>query len=130
MQSGTSPNAPITGSSLVLKATNGAGTNANPANYLRVQYQTTGGGLVLVQSTTNGNALLPTYTTIGVLPSGAFAAGDTLTAVANPDGSVDVWKNATYLGQSPTSSFTGGGRIGIQLPIGARVDNFRGGNVP
>ncbi len=129
-QNAGQPTTTLTGSSLVLKATNGAGTNANPANYLRVQYQTTGGGLVLVQSTTNGNTLLPTYTTIGVVPSGAFAAGDTLTAVANPDGSVDVWKNAIHVGNSPASSFTGSGRIGIQLPVGARVDNFSGGNVP
>jgi hypothetical protein len=126
---------PATGASLLLKVTNGAGSANNPANYLRVQYQTTGGGQVLVQRTTNGNVLVPTLTTLGTLASGAFATGDTLTAVANADGSVDVWRTTaasvtTYLGRSSTSSSTGTGRIGIQLPIGARVDDFRGGTVP
>ncbi len=63
-------------------------------------------------------------------------SGDTLTAVANPDGSVDVWVNANYVGHSGTSTYTGTGRIGIQLVSGfgnanrARIDNFRGGTVP
>jgi uncharacterized repeat protein (TIGR01451 family) len=130
VQSAGSPSAPLTGSSLMLKVTNGAGTAANPANYIRVQYVTTGGGQVLVQTTTNGNVLVPTYTTTGTFASGAFATGDTLTAVVNADGSVDVWRNSTYLGRSATTSFTGTGRIGLQLPTNARVDNFSGGNVP
>ena len=127
--------APLTGSSLLLKVTNGGGSNANPASYIRVQYQTTGGGQVLVQTTTNGNNVLPTFTTIGTLPSGAFATGDRLTAVANADGSVDAWRTTaanvtTYLGRTATSAFTGTGRIGIQLPTNARVDDFRGATVP
>ncbi len=135
VQNAGSPTAPVSGSSLLLKVTNGAGSAANPANYIRVQYQTTGGGRVLVQTTTNGNNLVPTFTTTGTLTSGAFASGDTLTAVANADGSVDVWKTtaanvATYIGRTATSAFTGGGRVGIQLPLGARMDNFKGATVP
>ena len=83
---------PLTGSSLLLKVTNGAGSNNNPARYIRVQYQTTAGGRLLIQSTTNGNVLVPTFATLGTLASGAFATGDRLTAVANADGSVDAWK--------------------------------------
>lgn len=135
VQSNGSPTAPLTGTSLLLKVTNGVGTITNPASYIQVQYQTTSGGRVLVQSTLNGNANNPTFTTIGILPSGLFATGDTLTAVANPDGSVEVWKTSaagvtTYLGRTPTSTFTGSGRIGIQLPASARVDDFRGGTLP
>jgi hypothetical protein len=127
--------APATGASLLLKVANGAGSATNPASYIRVQYQTTGGGQVLVESTTNGNNLLPTFATLGTLTSGAFAIGDRLTAVANADGSVDAWRTTaanvtTYLGRTATSAFTGTGRIGIQLPINARVDDFRGATVP
>ena len=127
--------APATGASLLLKVANGAGSNNNPASYIRVQYQTTGGGQVLVESTTNGNNLLPTFATLGTLTSGAFATGDRLTAVANADGSVDAWRTTaanvtTYLGRTATSAFTGTGRIGIQLPMNARVDDFRGATVP
>ena len=65
-----------------------------------------------------------------------FAAGDTLTAVANADGSVDVWKTTaanvtTYVGHSSADcAFTGGGRIGMSMTATSNVDNFRGGNVP
>jgi len=44
-----------------------------------------------------------------------FAIGDTLTAVADPTGTVDVWRNSTYVGRtSAASAFTGGGRIGVR----------------
>ena len=125
----------LNGSSLLIKVSNGGGSAANPANYIRVQFQTTNGGRVLVQTTTNGNTFTPNYTTIGTLASGLFATGDTLTAVANADGSVDVWKTTaanvtTYVGRSGRPRFTGTGRIGIQLPGNARVDTFSGGTVP
>ena len=58
--------------------------------------------------------------------------GDTLTALVNTDGTVDVWVNSTYIGRSlaaPAAQFAGGGRIGMQLNTGARVDNFAGGTV-
>ena len=135
VQTSGSPAAPITGTSLLLKVTNGVGSTNNPARYIRVQYQTTNGGRVLVQTTINGNVNNPTFTTLGTFSSGVFTTGDTLTAVAYVDGSVDVWKTTaanvtTYLGHSATSGFTGSGRIGIQLPANARVDDFRGGTLP
>ncbi len=71
-----------------------------------------------------------------------FAIGDTLTAVALETGTVNVWKTSgattTLVGTVtiPTTGAgawtfgTGGGRIGIQLPADARVDNFSGGTLP
>jgi hypothetical protein len=57
-----------------------------------------------------------------------------LSALVDATGTVSVWKNAVYLGSValPTDTLwsTGGGRIGLQLPIAARVDNFAGGTVP
>jgi uncharacterized repeat protein (TIGR01451 family) len=126
-QDAGSPAAPLNASSLLLKVSNGGGGNANPANYVRVRYNSS---QVIVETTNNGNALGPTYTTLATFNSGAFATGDTLTAVANADGSVDVWRNSTYLGRSATSTFTGTGRVGLDLPANARVDDFRGGTVP
>jgi hypothetical protein len=66
----------------------------------------------------------------------SLAAGDRLTAVANADGnSVDIWKTdaanvTTYLGAVTVTNgaFSGTGRIGLQLPPTATVDDFRGGN--
>jgi hypothetical protein len=122
------------GAGVILKSTVGGGSINNPASFIRVHYLTGGGGQIQVQSTTNGNTVTPNYTTIGTFPA-TFAMGDTLTAVANADGSVDAWRTTasnvtTYLGRTATSSFTGSGRIGLQLPGGSRVDNFGGGTVP
>lgn len=121
----TFANTTINNASLILKASGGSA--AAPSNFIRVQVQT---GQVVVQTTTNGNAGTPTFTTIGTFPS-TFANGDRLSAVANANGSVDVWRTTaanvtTYIGHSATSAFTGTGRIGMQLPTGARVDDFRG----
>ena len=72
-----------------------------------------------------------TNTTTGTLPSGAFAIGDTLSAVANVDGSVDVWRTTaanvtSYLGRTTAApAFTGTGRIGIQLPRGGARRQLR-----
>jgi hypothetical protein len=103
-------------------------------NFIRVRYDSTG-GQVVVETTTNFSG---SFTQTGALP-GVLANGDTLTALANVDGSVDVWITTaanvtTYLGRSAaatslTSPFLNGGRIGMQLNIGARVDNFAGGTV-
>jgi uncharacterized repeat protein (TIGR01451 family) len=120
----TVANATINGDALVLKAS--GGTANVPASFIRVRYSTGSGGQVIVETTTTGGG---SYTNRGTLAA-ALANGDTLTAVANVDGSVDVWKNAAYLGRSSTSPFTGTGRIGIQLPTNARVDNFSGGTLP
>jgi hypothetical protein len=86
---------------------------------------------VIVETTTNTGG---SFTTRGTFAA-TFANGDTLTAVANADGSVDVWKTTlanvtTYVGRSSAvATFVGTGRIGIQLPSGARIDNFSGGTV-
>ena len=134
----TAPTGLLVPNSLILKASGGS-TN-NPSNYIRVGYVTLL-NQVWVSTTTNGNNFLPSYTTRGTMAA-TFASGDTLTARANADGSVDVWKTTaanvtTYLGHVaiPTSGGgswsqgTGGGRIGLLLPNNARVDNFRGGNL-
>ncbi len=89
-----------------------------------------------MQTTTNGGS---SFTTLSftIPTSVTFAAGDILTAVANADGSVDVWKTAaanvtTYVGHSAAdAAFSGvGGRIGMGMTATSNVDNFRGGNVP
>ncbi|MCX6043674.1 MAG: hypothetical protein NT075_01070, partial [Chloroflexi bacterium] len=121
----TFANTPVNGASLILKASGTAVAGVLP-NFIRVRYNA---GQVIVETTTN---LGISYTSLGSFAA-TFANGDTLTAVANTNGSVDVWKttaaNVTgYLGHSATSSFTSTGRIGLQLPNGTRVDNFKGGN--
>ena len=122
----TFANTPISGSSLILKGTGGS-ANA-PGSFIRVQYS---GSNVIVQTSTNSGV---SYTTVSSFAA-TFANGDTLTAVANTDGSVDVWKTTaanvtTYLGHSATTSFTGSGRIGIYIPNNARIDDFKGQTVP
>ncbi len=122
----TLTNVPV-GQGLILKAT--GGTAAAPQIYLRVRVAV---GQVVVERTANAGgtfATLATWaTTVGV--------GDRLTAVANADGSVDVWQTAaaggtTYLGHSATSASTGGGRVGIRMPAGvARLDNFGAQTLP
>ena len=112
----------MNGDALILKAS--GGTAAAPQNFIRVRIN---GTQVIVESTTNSGG---SFTNMATFTTTAFVSGNTLTAVANSDGSVDVWKNSTYLGRSSTSAFTGTGRIGMQLPSGARVDDFRGATVP
>jgi uncharacterized repeat protein (TIGR01451 family) len=126
-------NTPASGSYLILKASGGSAST--PANYIRVNYIGSG---VTVSTTTNsgGNyALRATFPT-------TFSVGDTLSATADATGTVAVWKTSgatiTFLGSVtiPTSgagSWTqgaGGGRIGLNLPTGARVDNFSGATLP
>jgi len=118
----TIANTTLTGDSLILKASGGTATA--PTSYLRVRLTAT---TVIVESTTNGGS---GFTTRGTLTA-TFANTNTLTAVANADGSVDVWQNATYLGRSAAvAAFSGTGRVGMSLPNGARVDNFSGGTLP
>jgi len=128
VQNAGSPAAPLANSALILKAS--GGTAAAPANFIRVLYN---GTQVVVATTTNSGGL---YTTRGTF-SATFATNDTLTAIARADGTVYVYKTngatTTLLGIAtiPGAGFwTGTGRIGMQLPTGARVDNFRGGTVP
>jgi len=123
----TIANSTFIGDSLILKASGTAALGVAP-NFIRVRVTASG---VVVETTTNFGLASTTQGTF----AGAFANGSTLTAVANADGSVDVWRTAgtttTYLGHSnAVAAFAGTGRIGMQLPSGARVDNFSGGTVP
>ena len=127
----TFANTTLNNSALVLKATGGVATI--PANFVRVQYQTSGGGQIVVETSTTAGL---TYATQGTL-SGSFVSGDTLTAEADGSGTVSVWKTSsgvdTYLGSvslPASATWTGTGRIGLQLPSGSRVDNFAGGTLP
>jgi len=127
----TLANTIVNGNSLILKASGGLATL--PQNYQRVRYDSSGTGQMIVETTTNFGF---TFSTVGSFPA-TLANGDTVTALANADGSVDVWKTTgattTYLGRSAAvtagSPFLGGGRIGMQLASGSRVDNFAGGSV-
>jgi hypothetical protein len=134
----TFANTTLNNAALVLKASGGGASI--PANFIRVQYQTTGGGRIVVQTTTNAGV---SYNTRATFTTGAnFANGNTLSAVARANGTVEVYKTAgatTSLVGSVIIPTTGGGawtqgasggRIGMQLPNGARVDNFSGGTVP
>lgn len=125
----TIANTTFNGDSLVLKASgfNAAGTV--PSTFIRVRVAA---AQVIVEATTNGGLTFPTN--LATFAS-TLASSDRLSTVANADGSVDVWRTtaasvSTYLGRSATSTFTGTGRIGMQLPNGARVDDFSGGTVP
>lgn len=124
----TVSSATVAGQALLLKAS--GGTAPNLTTYLRVRITASN---VVVERTTNGAAANPTFTALGTFAA-SFANGDTLTAVANADGSVDVWRTAAaggsvYLGHSATSASTGTGRIGIRLPAAAQADNFAGGSL-
>ncbi len=130
---------PLNNTCLILKATGGT-TVAAPANFIRACYLTASGSnpaRVQISTTTNGL----TFTNRGAaLPIG-FVNGDQFTVQADPDGTVYAWRNrggnTTLIGAVaiPISGpgawlpGAGGGRIGIQLPAGAVVDNFRGGTL-
>jgi hypothetical protein len=130
----TFANAPVSGSNLILK---GSGGTANTsANYLRVSYT---GSAVTVGTTTNSGL---SFTTAATFPA-SFLNGDTLSAVADGTGGVYVWKTTaasvtSFIGSvviptAGTGAWTqgaGGGRIGLTLPTGARVDNFSGATLP
>ena len=121
------PSSTLNGDSLILKASGGVLLGAHD-NYIRVR---TTGSQVFVEATTNFGVAFTNMATFAA----TVGSGNRLTAVANTDGSVDVWRTAgavtTYLGRSsPNATFAGGGRIGMQLPDGARVDDFSGGTLP
>jgi hypothetical protein len=117
-----------------------------PTNFIRVRI--TGTTTANVETTINNGGA---YTVIGTvtLPAGTFlggaTTGDTLTAVVDGTNAVAVptvyiWRTTaapgnvtTFLGAVQIGTggpWTSGGQIGIQLPAGARVDNFAGGIVP
>ena len=118
----------LTPNTLILKASGGSATA--PANYISVGYSA-GGNQVVVATTTGA-----TTTTRATFPA-SFANGDTLSAVADATGTVFVYQTSgsttTLVGvvTIPGVGFwTGTGRIGMQLPTNARVDNFSGGTLP
>lgn len=121
----TLSNATLNGDALVLKASGGS-LNV-PASFIRVRVAA---GQVVVETT--GNAGL-SYTALGSFAA-VSASGDRLMAAANADGSVQVWKRSgaawSYVGQTAASAFTGTGRAGMQLPAGARVDDFAAATLP
>jgi hypothetical protein len=132
----TFANAPVNDSWILLK---GSGGSANtPANYISVRYA---GGIVTV-ATTNDAGLTSSTRATFTGPTATFVSGDRMTAMADASGNVFVWKTSgttTTLVGSVTIPTTGGfswpqgtagGRIGMLLPTGARVDDFSGGTVP
>jgi uncharacterized repeat protein (TIGR01451 family) len=121
---------PITnGTSLLLKGS--GGTAENPQNYIRVEYQS---GQVVISTTNNSGVAFLRRASIPA----TFTNGNTLTATAYANGNVYIYRNGTFAGvvTIPTSGpgawtqGTSGGRIGILLPNGARVDDFRGATIP
>jgi uncharacterized repeat protein (TIGR01451 family) len=129
----TFTNAQRNNAALILKAIGGALNTPTPTSYIRVQYT---GTQVTVATTVNGAAANPTFTARGTFTA-SFASGDTFSAVAYADGTVNVYKTAagasTAIGSVtiPGAGFwTGAGRIGIQLPLAGLIDNFAGGTVP
>jgi len=116
---------------LMLKVSGATNSSGVAANFIRVLYS--GGNITVGYTTNNGGAFVTTAKPATV------ANGSTLTAVANTDGSVDVWVTTaanvtTYIGNfttalASTAPFTGTGRIGLQVAAFARVDNFAGGTL-
>jgi uncharacterized repeat protein (TIGR01451 family) len=121
----TFANATLNGDGLILKAS-GAVTLGVAQNFIRVRTTAT---QVIVETTTNTGL---SFTQRGAF-NATFATGDTLTAMVDASGVAYVWKTSgttdTLLGSAATT-FAGTGRIGMQLPVNARVDNFAGGTVP
>jgi hypothetical protein len=133
------PADPSSGSSLILKAS-GTYYLGNYQYFVRVRYVRSAGAAadrVVVETTRNFGGSYTTAKNI-ILPTGVkFSTGDTLSAWVDAFGVVRVFRTdaatTTFLdsAQLPNSSLwtTRGGRIGLQLPIGSRIDNFKGGNV-
>ena len=116
----------VKGSALLLKANGGTATN--PFNAIRVRAI---GSNAVVATTVNRGV---TYVNRATFPA-VFASGDTLVATALGDGTVNVYKvsgaTTTLVGSVVIAGFSGSsGRIGMQLPAGARADNFAGQNLP
>jgi hypothetical protein len=130
----TFANTPVNNTSLLLKVTGTPVILGVAPSFIAVTYRTTAGGQVVVSTTTNyGLTQTAQATFVGV----SIANGDVLSAVADATGTVYVWKTSgvttTFVGSVtiPGAGFwTGSGRIGLQLPVTARVDNFSGATLP
>lgn len=112
---------------LILKADGGTGTR--PARYILASYA---GGAVTVATTIDAGS---TFTARARFSS-RLGRGDSLTAVAKADGTVEIFVNDRLVGVvklplKGTGAWAagGGGRIGMQLPRGTKVDYFAGGTV-
>jgi hypothetical protein len=127
----TVANTTFVGDAIVLKSS--GGVTVVPQNFVRVRVATGNGTCappivspcVVVESTTNFGI---NFTTLATL-TGAVANGSTLVARIDNTGHVDVWLETTWLGSAEAgASFDDEtGRIGVQMPTGARIDNFVGG---
>jgi Abnormal spindle-like microcephaly-assoc'd, ASPM-SPD-2-Hydin/Bacterial cadherin-like domain len=132
----TITNTTLNNDSVILSAT-GSLTLGAYADHIRVLYN----GGVTVATTTNGGL---GYTTAGSV-AGSLANGDIITALLDGSNTVNgsatptvsIWRTRagtdTFIGTVSIPSDTlwqSGGRIGMQLPSGAAVDNYAGGNVP
>jgi len=123
--------APVNGAALLLKASGNFVLGSYPS-YVRVRYNN---GAILADTTSNGLSFANQVTVSG---NTTLAAGDTLVAQCDADGTVKVWQvrgsSTSFLGSGtlPASSPAGAaaGRIGLTLPLNARIDDFAGGTVP
>ena len=132
----TFANTTLNNTALILKASGGSAST--PSKYIRVRYQNNNGGQIIVSTTINsGN----NYTQLAGNLAVAFVTGDKLGVVVESSGVVSIYKTSVATGLTTlvgtrqalitgTSSFAAGGRIGIQMPTGGRVDNFSGGTMP
>jgi uncharacterized repeat protein (TIGR01451 family) len=126
-------NAPVNGSSLILKATGTLSALGVAPNFIRVNY--TAGTVVISTTVPTGILNLPTTTVHATLnnANSTFALNDVMRAMVDATGTVYVWKNNSFVGSASLPNValwtSGAGRIGMQLPTGARVDNFFGGTV-
>jgi hypothetical protein len=126
----TFANTPMSNTTLMLKGTGSTNSQGLMASFVRVRYST--GGTLTIETTTNNGG---SFTSAGTLTGfGDFASGDTMTVLVDNTGTLWVWKNAstTPIGGAGIplgAGFGGTGRIGMQMPIGARVDNFAGGTI-
>lgn len=125
----------LVGTGLVLKANGTLNAAGTYPNFIRVSYKA---GAVAIETTTSGGG---TFTTHASFTNDViFNAGDRMTALADANGVVAVWRTRgavnTYIGQAAipaTGSLAfvaGGGRIGMQLPPNGRVDDYSGATVP
>ena len=115
------------GNSLILKATGGTANESGELHPCAGERQQRHRWSSRHTNNAGGN-----FTTLGSFPAaGNFANGDTLTAGPTPTGRSTCGETPpTSVRASTVTTFTGTGRIGMQLTNGARVDNFSGGTLP
>ncbi len=109
------------------------------SNFLSVIYQTTGGGQVVVATTTTFGGVQTTRATVRGnfrewrYPERGGGCDRHSVRVQDLWGHKppwSVWLPSQPAAQALGRKASGGGRIGLQLPTNARVDNFSGGTLP